>query len=112
MIETYDKRCAVTGERSLPALEAAHIKPFTLTMEHSVSNGLLMRADIHKLFDKGYVTVRPDATFRVSRSLRDDFSNGRIYYELDGLTIREPNDPADRPLKDYLDWHYSTVFKG
>lgn len=81
-------------------------------MEHSVSNGLLMRADIHKLFDKGYVTVRPDATFRVSRSLRDDFSNGRIYYELDGLTIREPNDPADRPLKDYLDWHYSTVFKG
>jgi putative restriction endonuclease len=58
-IQAYERACAVTGEHSLPALEAAHIRPFAEGGTHDVSNGLLLRADLHRLFDRGYVTVTP-----------------------------------------------------
>ena len=66
----YQVRCAVTGERTRPVLDAAHIKPFSLVQEHNLSNGLLLRKDIHKLFDDGYVTVTPDRRFLVSKAIR------------------------------------------
>lgn len=110
VIESYGRRCAITGEKSLPALEAAHIKPFTIVKEHEVNNGLLLRADIHKLFDLGYVTVTPDFRFAVSPALREEYSNGRIYYDLAGRQIHLPAAEAERPDRDYLDWHASQVF--
>ncbi len=55
--DAYAKRCAVTGEKTLPVLEAAHIKPYSDGGEHEVKNGILFRSDIHTLFDRGYVTV-------------------------------------------------------
>jgi putative restriction endonuclease len=110
VIESYDRRCAVTGEKSLPALEAAHIKPFAMVKEHTVNNGLLLRADIHKLFDLGYVTVTPDLRFAVSPSLREEYSNGRVYYELNGREIQVPAAAVDRPNPAHLDWHASEVF--
>ena len=54
--DAYERRCAVTNERTLPALDAAHIKPYSESGQHVVSNGILMRRDLHALFDKGYVT--------------------------------------------------------
>jgi len=65
--------CAVSGEHSLPALEAAHVRPYADGGAHALSNGLLLRADIHRLYDAGYVTVTPDYRFRVSHDLADDF---------------------------------------
>jgi len=52
------------------------------------SNGLLLRSDIHRLFDDGWVTVTPDFHFVVSRRLREEFDNGKTYYALDGSEIR------------------------
>ncbi len=57
--DAYGRRCAVTGERTLPALEAAHIRPYADGGEHAGANGILMRRDVHSLFDAGYVTVTP-----------------------------------------------------
>jgi putative restriction endonuclease len=57
--DVYNRRCAVTHERTLPALEAAHIRPYGDGGEHEARNGLLLRRDIHSLFDAGYVTSRP-----------------------------------------------------
>ena len=51
--DTYRRRCAVTGERTLPALDAAHIRPFADGGAHEASNGILLRRDIHGLFDAG-----------------------------------------------------------
>lgn len=48
--DIYERRCAVTGEKALPALDAAHIKPVSEEGLHRVDNGLLLRSDIHKLF--------------------------------------------------------------
>jgi putative restriction endonuclease len=59
--DVYQRRCAMTGERTLPVLEAAHIQPYTAGGRHSVRNGLLLRSDLHTLFDRGYLTVTPEA---------------------------------------------------
>ena len=71
--DTYHRRCAVTGERVLPALEAAHIRPYGEGGVDEVTNGLLLRRDIHGLFDRGYVTVTPAGLFEVSRRIREEF---------------------------------------
>ncbi len=70
--DNYARRCAVSGERTLPALDAAHIRPFAAGGAHRVSNGVLLRRDIHSLFDLGYVTISPDLKFEVSRKIREE----------------------------------------
>lgn len=109
--DAYDRRCAISGERTLPVLEAAHIRPFSDVGSHDVRNGLLLRSDIHKLFDRGYVSIQPDGIFRVSQSLRADFQNGKVYYDMDGKAIRFPSDASKQPLTAHLDWHFSTQFR-
>jgi putative restriction endonuclease len=108
--DAYERRCVVTGERTLPVLEAAHIRPYAQSGPHEVSNGLLLRSDLHTLFDRGYVTVTPDKRFRVSRRIREDFENGRDYYALDGHEIRLPVAPHVPPSRELLEWHSDTIF--
>jgi putative restriction endonuclease len=80
---------------------------------HEVANGLLLRTDIHRLFDKGYVTVSPvDFCFQVSDRLREDYSNGRTYYALKGKPVALPESVHDRPATEYLEWHAQKVFRG
>ena len=110
--DTYERRCAVTNEKALPALEAAHIKPVTEEGKHRVDNGLLFRSDIHRLFDKGYVTVTPDYKFRASRKLKDEFDNGEEYFRLDGNSIWLPKASDAKPNREFLEWHSDTVFRG
>ncbi len=92
-------------------VEASHIKPFAAGGEHAVPNGLPLRRDLHRLFDLGFVTVRPDHRFEVSRALRDAYRNGRVYYELAGREIRLPRDSAEQPAPALLEWHRDTVFR-
>jgi HNH endonuclease len=110
--DTYERRCAVTRERALPALQAAHIRPVSTGGVHRVSNGLLLRSDVHALFDRGYVTVSTDFTFRASHRLRDDFDNGGHYLQLAGTKIWLPHDERDQPAREMLEWHADTIFLG
>jgi putative restriction endonuclease len=110
--EAYGRRCAVTGERTLPVLEAAHIRPVAGGGQHEVRNGLLFRSDIHTLFDRGYVTVTRDLRFKVSHRLRADWANGAVYYRLADAPIRAPQQSAIRPDAAALEWHRDTVFLG
>jgi len=82
--EAYQKRCAITDERTLSVLEAAHIQPFADEGPNRVCNGLLLRSDLHILFDRGYVTVTPDLRVHVSKRIREEFENGRDYYAHQG----------------------------
>lgn len=109
--DSYNRRCAVTGEMTLPALDAAHIRPFAEGGVHEPSNGLLLRRDIHSLFDSGYVTVTPDLKFEVSPRIRDEFSNGREYYGLHGKAIALPDDPRRAPDRTALSWHNDQMFR-
>jgi putative restriction endonuclease len=112
VLDAYGRRCSVTNERTLPALEAAHIRDYSLTPEHSVANGLLLRADLHKLFDAGYVTVTPEYRFEVSGRIKEEFENGRDYYALHGSPIRLPERLENRPLAGALAWHNEERFRG
>ncbi len=96
----------------MPALEAAHIKPYSEGGSHTPNNGLLLRRDIHSLFDAGYVTVTPDFRFEVSRRIREEYENGRHYYALHGSKIELPNDQGQRPDQSALRWHNEFTFKG
>lgn len=110
--DVYSRACAVTGERTLPALDAAHIRPYADGGEHRASNGLLLRRDLHSLFDAGYVTVTPSLHFEVSSRIREEFENGRHYYDLHGCRIRAPEAEALRPNAAALAWHNINRFNG
>jgi putative restriction endonuclease len=110
--DAYDRACAITSEHSLPALEAAHIRSYAREVPHEVSNGILLRADLHRLFDKGYVTVTPGHRLEVSRRLKADYSNGRSYYPLNGQLLRLPAAAKDRPAVEFLSWHNENVYLG
>jgi HNH endonuclease len=104
--DVYDRRCAITGERTLPVLEAAHIKPYGLGGPHQPENGLLLRSDLHTLFDQGYVTVDAnELKVVVSGRIREEFENGRDYYQLQGKAIRLPRDSSSLPSREYLEFH-------
>ena len=112
VFDSYGRRCAVTGESTLPALAAAHIRIDGELPVHTVNNGILLRADIQKLFVAGYVTVNPDFEFLVSSRLVREFANGHEYERLQGTKIRLPEDPAGRPLAEALWWHNEERFLG
>ena len=110
--DTYERRCAVTQEKTLPTLEAAHIKPVAEGGRHRLDNGLLLRSDVHRLFDAGYVTVTPNYRFRVSGRIKKEFDNGEEYYALDGAPIWLPRHADSRPQREALEWHADARFIG
>ena len=109
----YQWRCAITGSKIRPALQAAHILPVKPAYggEHRVDNGLLLRSDVHVMFDHGYVSVDPSYRLRVSPRLRSEFGNGDSFYARAGEVIALPERRAYRPNPDFLQWHLDTVFK-
>jgi putative restriction endonuclease len=109
--DAYERRCSITGERVLPVLEAAHIKPYAEGGEHRVDNGLLLRSDLHKLFDEGYVTITTDRRVEVSRRIKEDWQNGREYYALHGQWLRGPVPGFPAPARHALEWHNTSRFR-
>jgi putative restriction endonuclease len=96
----------------LPALDAAHIKPYGVGGSHEVSNGLLLRRDIHSVFDAGYVTIDEQLKFIVSDRVKTDFNNGNEYRRLHGVTLAVPALPSYQPDLLALRWHNEKVFLG
>ena len=110
--DKYNRRCSITGEKTLPVLEAAHIKPYAESGPHFISNGLLLRSDMHKLFDTGYITITKDYKVEVSKKIAEEFENGREYYQYHGKALYIlPERERDRPDKLYIVWH-NDKFKG
>ena len=110
VVDAYGRRCSVTGEKTLPVLEAAHIRPFASGGPNEISNGMLLRQDIHTLFDRGYVTVTPSHRFKVSRRIHEDFDNGRHYYAFHGQEVNVPRNEIWKPDTNALEWHNNSVF--
>ena len=109
--DAYQRRCAITGEKTLPVLEAAHIKPYVAEGPHAVNNGLLLKSDFHTLFDGGYITVDEDYRIDVSRRLFEDYGNGRDYYKYRGEKLLIlPERTIELPSREYLRWHNENVF--
>lgn len=110
--EAYGGACAVTTEHSLPVLEAAHIRSYASGGPHDVGNGIFLRTDLHRLFDRGYATFDDDLRFVVSSRLKTDYENGKLYYAMEGQSLRGPSNPAQAPRREHLEWHRANVFLG
>ncbi len=111
VLAAYRRRCAITGTKIAPVLQAAHIRPVSEGGEHRLDNGLLLRSDVHTMFDRGYLAVDPSYRLRVSPRLRTDFGNGEQYYAKQGEAIELPARRTDRPEREFLEWHLDEVFK-
>lgn len=112
VLGAYNYRCAVTGDRIRPVLQAAHILPLPQGGENRLDNGLLLRSDVHTLFDRGYLGVDLRHRLHVSPRLRDEFENGDEFYERSRsqAPIEVPQRKADRPNREFLEWHMDEVF--
>ena len=103
LIEAYDSACAITGCNAVEALEAAHISPYRGPDTNRPSNGLLLRADLHTLFDLGLIAVDTKTmTVVIAESLIDT-----TYAEINGQLLRLPAREAFRPNLRALDNHRS-----
>lgn len=103
LLSAYDNACAITGCPLFSVLEAAHVHPYKGAHTNVTSNGLLLRTDIHTLFDL-YLIAIDSATMTV---LVSPELTGTEYAELAGKPIRIPPRPVDRVSIEALDWHRS-----
>jgi putative restriction endonuclease len=108
--DAYKRQCAISGGRVLPALDAAHIRSYSEGGAHEVSNGLLLRRDIHCVFDAGYITFDDDLRLVVSDRVKTDFNNGNEYRRLHGHRLTEPLAVGARPDPEALRWHREKQF--
>jgi putative restriction endonuclease len=111
VLSAYHRRCAISGTHIPPVLQAAHILPVASGGEHRLDNGLLLRSDVHTLFDRGYLGVDPRHRLLVSPRLRADFGNGDEFYSKAGQVIDLPGRRADQPRREFLEWHADEVFQ-
>jgi putative restriction endonuclease len=110
--DAYNRRCSISGEKTLPVLDAAHIKPYKEQGPHAIANGLLLRSDMHKLFDKGYIAITKDYKVEVSKAIKEEFENGKEYCQYHGKElVYLPSKNVDRPNKSFIEWH-NQLFKG
>jgi len=113
VMDAYNRKCSISGEKTLPVLQAGHIKPFSMSGPNKIKNGILLRSDIHRLFDDGYITITQELKVEVSNNIRREFENGREYYKFHGQNlVTLPDDQENRPNAEFLNWHNENIYKG
>lgn len=105
LLAAYEGRCAISGCSVVDVLEAAHIHPYRGPETNKVVNGLLLRADLHTLFDCGLLAIDPASmTVLVAPSLRQS-----DYGAFHGRKLLIPQQQAHRPSRDALAMHRADV---
>jgi hypothetical protein len=104
LLAAYAMQCAVTRCKTPWVLEAAHITPYRGIRTNAVSNGLLLRADIHTLFDLALISIEPShMKIRVSSLLAKS-----QYADFDGRIPTLPNKASVQPSIAALEEHYGS----
>lgn len=107
LMTAYERRCAVTKCSTIATLEAAHITPYRGVHTNATSNGLLLRADIHTLWDLALIAVDPMTMLvKTSPLLRDD-----EYKKLNGASVFQPNKMSERASKPALEEQWAAFQK-
>lgn len=103
LLKAYQKTCAISGCKLEPILEAAHIHPYKGDHTNFTANGLLLRADIHTLFDLNFLSVNAASLLvEISPELL-----GTEYARFEGQPLLIPSEVKDRPSMEALAWHRS-----
>ncbi|MEM9939364.1 MAG: HNH endonuclease [Pseudomonadota bacterium] len=108
LLRAYEGRCAITNCDITELLDAAHILPHRRMASNITSNGILLRTDIHTLFDLGLIEIDPRT---LKCEVRSELKNSETYAALDGVTLREPVEQSDRPDREYIEKHNLLVSK-
>jgi predicted restriction endonuclease len=103
LLVAYETQCAVTRCTTVWVLEAAHITPYRGIKTNAVSNGLLLRADIHTLFDLALISIEP---IRMKIHVSSLLSKSQ-YAAFDGKIPTLPNKASVQPSMAALEEHYS-----
>jgi hypothetical protein len=83
LLTAYEGRCAITGSAVKQVLEAAHITPYLGPETNHISNGLLLRSDLHTLWDRGLIYLCDDLRLQLKPSLETS-----EYFDLAGEQVR------------------------
>lgn len=110
--EVYNFECALSDTKVLPALEAAHIRPYSDGGAHTLPNGIFLRRDIHSVLDAGFATLTDDLRFHVSNKITEVFNNGNEYKRLHGKSLKIPVLEQNRPSIECVRWHQSERYVG
>lgn len=105
LLYAYSGKCAVSGCNIEEVLEAAHIRPFSQAQDHAISNGLLLRKDIHALFDRGLLIIDDDYIMRLSEQFRQLYGLESEYQKFEGKRLSIPSSQAHRPDLEALAEH-------
>ena len=103
LLQAYDKKCAITGCDTSVVLEAAHIIPYLGKETNHLSNGLILRADIHILFDLNLLSINPDnLEVAISHELAQS-----AYSQLSGSLLRSRVVGYPEVSKGALRYHFN-----
>jgi predicted restriction endonuclease len=106
MLVLYESKCAISEYTPNAVVDAAHIVPYADAMDHDLANGLLLRADLHNLFDDGLLRIEPKKLIvELSKELTKT-----PYASLTGMPLR-PRVDGSYPSIDALDQHYHSFLK-
>lgn len=97
IMKAYDNRCCISGETCPELLEAAHIQPYLSNNSNHIQNGLLLRIDLHRLFDNGLLHIDDDYIIHVSSQLVS-----LDYQRYHGKQIFLPKKQSSHPSRDAL----------
>ena len=101
LLKAYNNKCAITGCDAVDVLEAAHILAYRGDDTNHVQNGILLRADLHTLFDRGLVSIDP-ATWKIVLHAK---LQGSDYRNFHGKPICLPASKSKRPNAKALEDH-------
>ena len=109
LLDAYSRRCAITGERTEPVLDAAHIQPYLGPRSNHIRNGVVLSKELHTFFDLGYVGSTPTTRFTCRRaSTRSGTTGGATTSMTIGCL---PSSPETRLRgQAALEWHLGRVF--
>ena len=97
LLKVYDNKCAITNSTIPETLEAAHIIPYKGSSTNHIQNGILLRADIHTLFDLNLFRIDENYIIYVDKSIEDN-----EYRNFDSKYIRLPAGEEFYPSRDAL----------
>ncbi|HOI76129.1 MAG TPA: P-loop NTPase fold protein [Methanofastidiosum sp.] len=106
VFSAYGYSCAITKEKTRELLEVARIKPLEEGDIDNVENYIVLKTDLHRLLDKGLISIDENYKLHISPELRNT-----PYVQYDNMTINLPKEESYWPSKLALKYHYENKFK-
>ena len=105
LLRAYRGQCAVSGCAVTEVLQAAHIRPVKASGNHSVQNGVLLRADLHNLFDRGLLTIDDRYIVRVAPEVRSDPQYRKFHAKKLVVLPKKSLQPSRTLLRKHQEFH-------